>query len=56
MAASILDIAISALEKEVSRLEVSIDGLEKYLWISSIAVAVGVLLEIFFLRREYHED
>jgi len=53
MATSPLDIAISALEKEVSKLEVSIDGLEKWLWISSIAVAVGVALEIFFIVHEH---
>lgn len=56
MAISPLDIAISALENEVSTLEVSIDDLEKWLWISSIAVAVGVALEIFFIVHEHLED
>jgi hypothetical protein len=56
MAASALDIAISVLENEVSRLEVSIDGLEKYLWISSVAVAIGVALELYFLIHEYQSD
>jgi hypothetical protein len=56
MAASPLDIAISALENEVSKLEVSIDAIEKWLWISSIAVAVGVALEIFFIVHEHLED
>lgn len=53
MATSPLDIAISALENEVSKLEVSIDGLEKWLWISSTAVAIGVALEILFLVHEH---
>jgi hypothetical protein len=56
MDASALDIAISALENEVSRLELSIDGLEKWLWISSAAVALGVALEVAFLIHEYRED
>ena len=45
--------AISALENKVSRLEVSIDDLEKYLWIASVAVAVGVTLEVYFLIHAY---
>lgn len=56
MDSSALDIAISALEKEISRLELSIDGLEKWLWISSAAVAVGVIFEIVFIVHEYLED
>jgi len=56
MDASALDVAITALENEVSRLEVSIDGLEKWLWISSAAVVIGVTLELWFLIHEYRED
>jgi hypothetical protein len=56
MDSAALDIAISALEKEISRLELSIDGLEKWLWISSAAVAVGVIFEIVFIVHEYLED
>jgi hypothetical protein len=56
MDASALDIAISALEKEVSRLEVSINGLEEYLWISSAAVAIGVTLEVYFIIHTCLED
>jgi hypothetical protein len=56
MDSSALDIAIADLVKEISRLELSIDGLEKWLWISSAAVAIGVIFEIAFLVHEYLED
>jgi hypothetical protein len=53
MALSPLDIAISALEKEVSRLEYSVDGLEKWLWLFSGAVVIGVIFEFWTLFDEY---
>jgi hypothetical protein len=53
---SALDIAIATLEKAISELESSVDSLEKWLWISSAAVAVGVIFEIAFLVNEYLED
>jgi hypothetical protein len=56
MDASVLDNAVSILEKEISGLERYVDRLEVWLWISSAAVAIGVIAEIYFILHEYSED
>jgi hypothetical protein len=56
MAASALDSALSILESDISGIERSVDGLETWLWISSIAVIVGVALEVYFVIHSYKED
>ncbi len=56
MDASALDSAISALEKSISALEPSIDSLEPWLWASTVAVVVGVALELYFVIHRYRCD
>ncbi len=56
MDSSTLDATISTLEKSASGLEGAIDGLEKWLWVSSVAVAIGVTLEVYFLIRAYRSE
>ena len=56
MDSSALDKALSILESDISRLEPYIDSLEKWLWISSVAVVVGVTAELYLIIRAYLED
>lgn len=56
MDASALDKAISNLENSISSLESSIDKLEPILWISTVAVAIGVGLELYSIFKTYLDD
>lgn len=53
---SALDKALAILESRISGVERYVDSLEKWLWISSLAVIVGVALEVYFVIHEYKED
>jgi hypothetical protein len=56
MDSSALDAALSNLEAQISSIEAAVDGLEKWLWIASVAVVVGVACELYFVIHEYQED
>jgi hypothetical protein len=56
MAPSAFDKALSTLESEISVIERYVDGLEVWLWVSSIAVIIGVAFELYFVLREHRED
>lgn len=56
MDASALDKAISALQNQISGIEHGVDKLEKFLWIASVVVAIGVAMELYSLLHEYRAD
>jgi hypothetical protein len=53
---SALDKAISALQNQISGIEHGVDRLEKFLWIATVVVAIGVALELYSLVHEYRAD
>jgi hypothetical protein len=56
MDASALDKGISALQNQISGIEHGVDKLEKFLWIASVVVAIGVAMELYSLLHEYRAD
>lgn len=56
MDASALDKSISILEKTISSLGASADSWEVWLWVSTIAVVVGVAAELYFVIREHTSE
>jgi|ERR1035437_2752519 hypothetical protein len=53
---SALDRSLAILESQISGVEQYVEGLEKWLWLSSLVVIIGVALEIYFVICQYKED
>jgi hypothetical protein len=53
---SALDKALATIESQIFGIEQYVDSLEKWLWLSSLAVIIGVALEVYFVVNQYREE
>src|ERR1019366_5802451 len=53
---SALDKTLATIESQISGIEQYVDSLEKWLWLSSLAVIIGVALEVYFVVNQYREE